>query len=350
MGSPVSSSKFRKRRALGVEERVGDRALEIGHVLREELQVLLAEASGREAVGGDLVVDGERAGHAPFAAQRRGDQRADGRGPLAQRRVLGHVAHQQRRAPLDGVDRGALVEPEELLLETAVGGPEVGADHEAPALLVLEPQDRVIGLEHHRGRRGAEAQHLGRIGGGDHAQARLVDRADLGGARGDARLALRGGDLLGGGGGDLEQRLLDGAPARRVRPRRSGPRARPPACRPRPAAAPRRRGSRPGRAGRLGCRRTATSPSTPWPSGTRYSPPSPPPSSELAASLRSPSLGVVQVGVHDAASGAQRDERAELVQPLGQRRLGRRAGRAPRAPRRSARPGCAAPRAPARAR
>ena len=68
VGQPGLLVEVPEAARVGVEERVGDRALEIGHELREELEVLVAEAAGGEAVGGDLVVDGERAAHAAVAA------------------------------------------------------------------------------------------------------------------------------------------------------------------------------------------------------------------------------------------------------------------------------------------
>ena len=49
---------------LGVEQGVGEGALEVGDEAGEELQVVVGEAAGGEAVGGHLVVEGERADHA----------------------------------------------------------------------------------------------------------------------------------------------------------------------------------------------------------------------------------------------------------------------------------------------
>ena len=245
----------------------------------------------------------------PSLPQRRRDQRAHRGRPVAQRRVLGDVAHEQRRAALDGVDRGALVEPEELLLETPVGGAEVGADHEAPGLFVLEAQDRVIRLEHHRGRRRAQAQHLRRIGRGDHAQAGLVDRADLGGARRDARLALRAGDLLRGGGGDLEQRLLDGAPAGRGRARLDREHARE-----RVAGEQRKRGVGEGAVGAAQEGRLALHGHLAVDAlAERHAVLAAEPAAFQRArrQLEIAFVGIVEIDVHDAAPGAQRDERAQ---------------------------------------
>jgi hypothetical protein len=166
-----------------------------------------------EAVGCDLVVERERADELAVAAQRRREQRAHVGAVRGAARIGGDLALEQRRAAPQHVDRDILVEPEQALLERAIRGAEVGADREAMSVLVLEAQHRVIGLEHHRGRRGAETQHLGEVGGGDHADSGLVDGARDLCARGEAHLALRVRELARGGRGDLEQRLLGGAPA-----------------------------------------------------------------------------------------------------------------------------------------
>ena len=148
------------------------------------------------------------------ALERGGDQRADLVAEVAQAGVLRDVAHQDGRASLDRVDRDALVEPEELLLQASVGGAEVGANHVAAGLLVLQAQDRVVRFEHHGGGGGAQPEHLGGIRHGDHANAGLVDGARPWWRASAARLALRRGDLLRRRRGDLEQRLLGASPAR----------------------------------------------------------------------------------------------------------------------------------------
>ena len=195
----------------GVEHRVLDAALDVGHEAPEHVQVVVAEGAGEEAVGRHLVVERERADHAPLAPERRGERGAEAAG----QRPGGRVAARRPAARADAgcaacrarpACRGGTASPGCARRRTRSRSGSRSAASPGPGGAA-----RVVRLEDEdRGRRG-EARHLGEIAARHQPDPRLVDRADLGGARRLRASRLACAIVVGGRGRDLEQRLAQRA-------------------------------------------------------------------------------------------------------------------------------------------